>query len=119
MTTEHPDDIVRLAQAANATQASIWQQALQSEGIRAKVVGEYLEAGRQTSSRYRPGELVVWSGESQAEIQAKLARLSIALARNPPPAHRAPTPRRGPPQPASGGPQHLSTPLAARSLCLA
>src|SRR4029434_4418461 len=44
--------------------------------------GEYLESDRQTSSRYRPSELLVWSGESQAEIQAQLATLSAALAGN-------------------------------------
>ncbi len=45
MATEHPDDIVHLAQAANPVEARIWQQALEDEGIRAKVVGDYLEAG--------------------------------------------------------------------------
>jgi hypothetical protein len=45
MSTEHPDDIVRLAHATNPLQAHIWQQALLAEGIQAKVVGDYLDAG--------------------------------------------------------------------------
>lgn len=45
MSTEHPDDIVRLATAANPVQAHIWEQALEEEGIRCKVVGDYLDAG--------------------------------------------------------------------------
>jgi hypothetical protein len=40
----HPDDIVRLASAANPVQAHIWEQALTEEGIRCKVVGDYLDA---------------------------------------------------------------------------
>ena len=38
-------DIVRLAAAANPFQAHIWQQALQEEGIRCQVLGDYLDAG--------------------------------------------------------------------------
>jgi len=45
MTTEHPDDIVRLATAPNPAQAHIWEQALRAEGIRCKVVGDYMDAG--------------------------------------------------------------------------
>ena len=44
----HPTDhheIARLAAAANAFQAHIWQQSLQQEGIRCQVLGDYLEAG--------------------------------------------------------------------------
>jgi hypothetical protein len=44
MTSEHPDDIVRLARAVNPAEAHIWQQALEEEGIRCKVVGDYLNA---------------------------------------------------------------------------
>ncbi len=44
MATEHPDDIVCLAHATNPLQAHIWQQALQEQGIQAKVVGDYLDA---------------------------------------------------------------------------
>ena len=35
----------RLAAAANPFQAHIWQQALQEEGIRCQVLGDYLDAG--------------------------------------------------------------------------
>jgi hypothetical protein len=42
--TDH-DEIVRLATAANPFQAHIWQQALQQEGIRCQVLGDYLDAG--------------------------------------------------------------------------
>ena len=38
-------EIVRLAGAANPLQAHIWQQALQQEGIRCQVLGDYLDAG--------------------------------------------------------------------------
>ena len=44
----HPADqheIARLAEAANPFQAHIWQQALQQEGIRCQVLGDYLDAG--------------------------------------------------------------------------
>ena len=45
MNSEDPHDIVRLAAAANPFQAHIWQQALQQEGIRCQVLGDYLDAG--------------------------------------------------------------------------
>ncbi len=38
-------EIVRLAAAENPFQAHIWQQALQQEGIRCQVLGDYLDAG--------------------------------------------------------------------------
>jgi hypothetical protein len=39
------DEIVRLATAANPQEAHVWRQALEREGIRAQVVGDYLDAG--------------------------------------------------------------------------
>ena len=39
------DDIVRVATAANPVEAHIWEEALEGEGIRAKVVGDFLDAG--------------------------------------------------------------------------
>jgi hypothetical protein len=45
MSTEHADDIVRLATAPTPMLAHIWEQALNAEGIRCKVVGDYLDAG--------------------------------------------------------------------------
>jgi hypothetical protein len=38
-------DVVRLASAANPALAYIWQQALEQEGIRCQVLGDYLDAG--------------------------------------------------------------------------
>ena len=38
-------EMARLAAAANPFQAHIWQQALQREGIRCQVLGDYLDAG--------------------------------------------------------------------------
>jgi hypothetical protein len=38
-------EMVRLAAAANPFQAHLWQQALEEEGIRCRVLGDYLEAG--------------------------------------------------------------------------
>ena len=43
--------------------------------------GEYLEANKTMSSRDWPSELLIWSGESRAEIEAALRRLRDALAR--------------------------------------
>ncbi len=39
------EDVVRLATATNPAQAHIWEQALNAAGIRAKVVGDFLDAG--------------------------------------------------------------------------
>jgi len=41
----HDDDIVRLATATNPQEAHLWRQALEDEGIRCHVVGDYLDAG--------------------------------------------------------------------------
>lgn len=45
MTSKDPHDVVRLAQASTPQEAHIWRQALETEGIEAKVVGDYLDAG--------------------------------------------------------------------------
>lgn len=45
MNLEDPYEVVRLAAAANPFQAHIWQQALEQEGIRCQVLGDYLDAG--------------------------------------------------------------------------
>jgi hypothetical protein len=45
MNSEAQHDVVRLAAAANPFQAHIWQQALEQEGIRCQVLGDYLDAG--------------------------------------------------------------------------
>jgi RNase P/RNase MRP subunit POP5 len=39
------DDVVRLTAAANPFEAHIWEQALEQEGIRCQVLGDYLDAG--------------------------------------------------------------------------
>ena len=44
MSTEPSDDIVRLTTAENPAEAHILEQALRAEGIRCKVVGDYLDA---------------------------------------------------------------------------
>jgi len=44
MSTERPDDIVRLGTAENPAQAHVWEQALLAEGIKCMVVGDYLDA---------------------------------------------------------------------------
>jgi len=44
MSTEPDDEIVCLATAENPFQAHVWEQALKDEGIRCKVVGDYLDA---------------------------------------------------------------------------
>jgi hypothetical protein len=45
MSTQQPDDIIRLATARTPFQAHAWEQALRDEGIVCKVVGDYLDAG--------------------------------------------------------------------------
>lgn len=42
---KHDDDIVRLMTAPNPVQAHVWEQALKDNGIRCKVVGDFLDAG--------------------------------------------------------------------------
>lgn len=45
MNSEAQHNVVRLAGAANPFQAHIWREALEQEGIRCQVLGEYLDAG--------------------------------------------------------------------------
>ena len=45
MPSKDQHDVVRLAAAANPVQAHIWQEALEQEGIRCQVLGDYLDAG--------------------------------------------------------------------------
>jgi hypothetical protein len=45
MKNEGHDDVVCVAHATTPTQAHIWQNALEEEGITCNVVGDYLEAG--------------------------------------------------------------------------
>jgi hypothetical protein len=48
------DDVVRLVTASNPQEAHVWQQALADEGIRAEVVGDYLESGLGDVPGFRP-----------------------------------------------------------------
>lgn len=48
------DDVVRLVTASNLQEATLWQQALADEGIRAEVVGDYLEVGVGNTPGLRP-----------------------------------------------------------------
>jgi hypothetical protein len=54
MSTDDPDEVVRLATAMNPTEAHIWADALKAEGIRCRVVGDYLEASYGDLSGTRP-----------------------------------------------------------------
>jgi Putative prokaryotic signal transducing protein len=66
-------EIARLASAANPFQAHIWQQALQQEGIRCQVLGDYLDAGI--------GDIPRFSAEVWVET-ADLARAEAILRHN-------------------------------------
>ena len=70
MNSEDPHDVVRLAAAANPFQAHIWQQALEQEGIRCQVLGDYLDAGL--------GDIPGFSAEVWVET-ADLARAEAIL----------------------------------------
>jgi hypothetical protein len=48
------DEVVRLATASNPLEAHVWQRALADEGIRAEVVGDYLDAGVGDVPGFRP-----------------------------------------------------------------
>ena len=48
------DDVVRLATATNPLEAHVWQRALADAGIRAEVVGDYLDAGLGDVPGFRP-----------------------------------------------------------------
>jgi hypothetical protein len=45
MATPSRDDIVQLTTAPNPAEAHLLQQVLEGEGVRAEVVGDYLDAG--------------------------------------------------------------------------
>jgi hypothetical protein len=71
MTGSADDRIVRLATASNPQEAALWQQALEAEGIRCRVVGENLGSFG-----------VVYPGSVQPEIwvfQADVERARAVL----------------------------------------
>ena len=70
MPSEDQHDLVRLAAAINSAQAHIWQQGLEEEGIRCRVLGDDLEAGF--------GDLRGFSAEVWVET-ADLARAEAFL----------------------------------------
>jgi hypothetical protein len=70
MNSDDQHEVVRLAAAANPFQAHIWQQALEQEGIRCKVLGDYLDAGL--------GDIPGFSAEIWVET-ADLARAETIL----------------------------------------
>jgi len=70
MPLKDQQDLVRLAAAANPFQAHIWEQALEQEGIRCQVLGDYLDAGI--------GDIPGFSAEVWVEA-ADLARAEAIL----------------------------------------
>lgn len=69
MSTLHPDDVTQVITAANYAQAHIWEQALLNEGIRCKVVGDYLTASFGGLSGL-PAE--IWVHEDDVERARKI-----------------------------------------------
>lgn len=69
MTTEDPDDIVRIATATSPAQAYIWREALQDAGISCRVVGDYLDAGIGDVPGMSPE---VWVHRSDADKAARV-----------------------------------------------
>jgi len=67
MSIERPDDIVRLATAENPAQAHIWEKALQAEGIRCMVVGDYLDASFGDIPGLKPELWVLRQNSRRAE----------------------------------------------------
>ena len=65
MSTCADNSIVRLATASNPQEASLWQQALESEGVRCRIVGEKLGSfGVVYPGSVRPE---IWVFESDAD----------------------------------------------------
>jgi hypothetical protein len=67
------DDIVRVATAANAQEAHIWRQALEAEGIRCRVVGDFLQTGAFANLPAATAEVWVYQ-EDLERARAILAR---------------------------------------------
>ena len=65
------DEVVRLVTASNPQEAHLWQQALAEEGIRAQVVGDYLEAGVGDVPGLRPE---LWVRRADAERAEAILR---------------------------------------------
>jgi hypothetical protein len=84
----HPDDIVRLAEASNPQEAYLWKQALEEAGIRAQVVGDYLEAWSGDMIGTRPEVWVHRDDLARAQEiidrHGRLASASDAIQAEPP-----------------------------------
>jgi len=87
MPSEDQNELVRIAAAANPFQAHIWQQALEQEGIRCQVVGDYLEAGI--------GDIPGMSAEVWVEA-ADATRAEAVLCRHQPVSREAARPNESP-----------------------
>jgi hypothetical protein len=74
MPDHYGDKIVRLATASSPQEAHLWRQALEDEGIRCQVVGEYLGGFGIVPPGHAVPEL--WVRREQAErAQAVLEKL--------------------------------------------
>jgi hypothetical protein len=71
------DEIVRVATAPNPPVAHIWEQALKEEGIRCKIVGDYLDAGLGNIPGMRAE---VWVHKEDAERAEAIIRQLEAAA---------------------------------------
>jgi hypothetical protein len=71
------DEIVRVATAPNPPVAHIWEQALKDEGIRCKIVGDYLDAGLGNIPGMRAE---VWVHKEDAERAEAIIRQLEAAA---------------------------------------
>jgi hypothetical protein len=65
MSNRHSDEIVRLATASSPQEAQFWRQTLKDDGIRCKVVGEYLGGFGIVPPGYAVAEL--WVHREDAE----------------------------------------------------
>lgn len=65
--SDQEDEIVRIATALNPEQAYIWRDALEAEGIKCQVVGDYLDAGIGNISGLSPE---IWVHRDDAERAA-------------------------------------------------
>jgi hypothetical protein len=64
MTDKHDENIICLAHASTPAEAHIWQNALEAEGIRCEVVGDFLDSGIGDVPGVRPE---IWVRQEDAE----------------------------------------------------
>ena len=80
MSDRHGEEIVRLVTASSPQEAHLWRQALEDEGIRCRVVGEYLGSFGVVPPGHPVPEL--WVHQEDAErARAVLERLQEARPR--------------------------------------